>query len=53
MSIKSITDSDFEVLESLAQKYPQRRSALLPMLHYVQSVQGMVSQLEFKLVQKF
>ena len=43
MSIKSITDSDFEVLESLAQKYPQRRSALLPMLHYVQSVQGMVS----------
>ena len=43
MSIKTITDEDIKTLETLAAKYPERRSALLPMLHYVQSIQGMVS----------
>lgn len=43
MSIKIIDEQDIKILESLAAKYPERRSALLPMLHYVQSVQGMVS----------
>jgi NADH-quinone oxidoreductase subunit E len=43
MSIRSFTDEDKNILESLAAKYPERRSALLPMLHYVQSIQGMVS----------
>jgi len=43
MSVKEITAEHIEELEVLAAKYPVRRSALLPMLHYVQSVQGMVS----------
>ena len=43
MSIKTITEEDIKTLETLAAKYPVRRSALLPMLHYVQSIQGMVS----------
>ena len=41
--IAEITDADFKQLDQLAKKYPERRSALLPMLHYVQSVQGQVS----------
>ncbi len=43
MSIRAITEEDIKNLEILAAKYPERRSALLPMLHYVQSIQGMVS----------
>jgi len=43
MSIKTISEEDIKTLETLAAKYPERRSALLPMLHYVQSIQGMVS----------
>jgi len=43
MSVKAITEEDIKTLETLAAKYPERRSALLPMLHYVQSIQGMVS----------
>jgi NADH-quinone oxidoreductase subunit E len=43
MSVKEITEEDIKTLETLAAKYPERRSALLPMLHYVQSIQGMVS----------
>ena len=43
MSIKVISEEDIKTLETLAAKYPERRSALLPMLHYVQAIQGMVS----------
>jgi NADH-quinone oxidoreductase subunit E len=45
MSVKAITEEDIKTLETLAAKYPERRSALLPMLHYVQSIQGMVLDL--------
>jgi NADH-quinone oxidoreductase subunit E len=41
--IAPITETDFKQLDQLAKKYPERRSALLPMLHYVQSVQGQIS----------
>jgi NADH-quinone oxidoreductase subunit E len=41
--IAPITEADIKQLDQLAKKYPERRSALLPMLHYVQSVQGQVS----------
>jgi NADH-quinone oxidoreductase subunit E len=41
--IAPITDEDLKQLDQLAKKYPERRSALLPMLHYVQAVQGQVS----------
>lgn len=41
--IAPITENDFEQLDQLARKYPERRSALLPMLHYLQSVQGQIS----------
>ena len=39
----SIDDKTIEELRALAARYPQPRSALLPMLHLVQSVDGRVS----------
>ncbi len=39
----SITEQTLEELRSLAARYPEPRSALLPMLHLVQSVDGRVS----------
>ena len=43
--LEDIFDADIVAkAENLAARYPQSRSALLPMLHLVQSVQGYVSQ---------
>jgi NADH-quinone oxidoreductase subunit E len=43
--LEDIFDTDIVAkAENLAARYPQSRSALLPMLHLVQSVQGYVSQ---------
>ena len=39
----NITEHTMEELRELASRYPQSRSALLPMLHLVQSVDGRVS----------
>ena len=39
----NITDETIEEMRQLAARYPQARSALLPMLHLVQSVDGRVS----------
>ena len=39
----SIGDTTMDELRSIAARYPQARSALLPMLHLVQSVDGRVS----------
>lgn len=39
----SITETTFGELRQLASRYPQPRSALLPMLHLVQSVDGRIS----------
>lgn len=39
----SLTDSTRRELEELAGRYPQARSALLPMLHLIQSVEGNVT----------
>jgi NADH-quinone oxidoreductase subunit E len=38
-----ITETTLEELRSIAARYPQARSALLPMLHLVQSVEGRVT----------
>ena len=38
-----ITEATLEELRSIAARYPQARSALLPMLHLVQSVEGRVT----------
>src|SRR5215217_3391837 len=38
-----ITEATLEELRSIAERYPQARSALLPMLHLVQSVEGRVT----------
>ncbi|HEX6758102.1 MAG TPA: hypothetical protein VF086_06755, partial [Propionibacteriaceae bacterium] len=35
-----ITEATLEEMRSIAARYPQARSALLPMLHLVQSVEG-------------
>lgn len=39
----NITDETIEEMRSLAARYPEPRSALLPILHLVQSVDGRVS----------
>ena len=38
-----ITEATLEELRLIAERYPQARSALLPMLHLVQSVEGRVT----------
>lgn len=38
-----ITEATMEEMRSIAARYPQARSALLPMLHLVQSVEGRVT----------
>ncbi|MCW3158095.1 NADH-quinone oxidoreductase subunit NuoE [Micropruina sonneratiae] len=39
----AITDATVEEMRQIAARYPQPRSALLPMLHLVQSVEGRIS----------
>ncbi|MEI5676061.1 MULTISPECIES: NADH-quinone oxidoreductase subunit NuoE [Nocardioides] len=39
----AITDETYAELESIAARYPQPRSGLLPMLHLVQSAQGRIT----------
>ena len=43
MTAARITDQTLEELREIAARYPQARSALLPMLHLVQSVAGQVT----------
>jgi NADH-quinone oxidoreductase subunit E len=43
MSASQIADQTLEEMRELAARYPQARSALLPMLHLVQSVEGQVT----------
>jgi len=39
----AIDKADIDQLTAIADRYPVRRSALMPMLHYVQSVDGRIS----------
>jgi NADH-quinone oxidoreductase subunit E len=43
LSETKITEATLEEMRSIAARYPQPRSALLPMLHLVQSVEGRVT----------
>jgi NADH-quinone oxidoreductase subunit E len=43
ISETKITEATLEEMRSIAARYPQARSALLPMLHLVQSVEGRVT----------
>ena len=43
ISETKITETTLEEMRSIAARYPQARSALLPMLHLVQSVEGRVT----------
>jgi NADH-quinone oxidoreductase subunit E len=43
VSETKITEATLEEMRSIAARYPQARSALLPMLHLVQSVEGRVT----------
>jgi len=38
-----LAEADLEALRTIAARYPRSRSAIMPMLHYVQSVDGRVS----------
>ena len=37
------TDEDFQIMDSIIKRYPRARSAIMPLLHYVQSKAGYVT----------
>jgi NADH-quinone oxidoreductase subunit E len=43
MSIEMFSDSDYAVIDSIISRYPRKRSAIMPLLHYVQSKAGYVT----------
>lgn len=48
----AFTDQDFEVMDSIIKRYPRSRSAIMPLLHYVQSREGYVTNDGIELIAK-
>jgi len=48
----SFTDKDLVTMESIIKRYPRSRSAIMPLLHYVQSVAGYVTNDGIELIAK-
>jgi len=48
----SFTDKDFVTMESIIKRYPRSRSAIMPLLHYVQSLAGYVTNEGIELIAK-
>ncbi len=40
----AFSDKDLELMGTIIAKYPRKRSAIMPLLHYVQSVSGYVTE---------
>jgi NADH-quinone oxidoreductase subunit E len=40
---KAYTEEHFEVMNQIIKRYPRSRSAIMPLLHYVQSIEGYVT----------
>ncbi|MTA84594.1 MAG: NADH dehydrogenase subunit E, partial [Actinobacteria bacterium] len=38
------TDEHEKVMDAIIKRYPRSRSAIMPLLHYVQSIDGYVTQ---------
>src|SRR5487761_2542392 len=39
----AFTDQDIQVMDSIIKRYPRSRSAIMPLLHYVQSREGFIT----------
>ena len=48
----SFTDKDLALMESMIKRYPRSRSAIMPLLHYVQSLAGYVTNEGIELIAK-
>jgi NADH-quinone oxidoreductase subunit E len=48
----SFTDKDLAMMESMIKRYPRSRSAIMPLLHYVQSLAGYVTNDGIELIAK-
>lgn len=48
----SFTDKDLVLMESIIKRYPRSRSAIMPLLHYVQSLAGYVTNEGIELIAK-
>ena len=48
----AFTDQNIEVMDSIIKRYPRPRSAIMPLLHYVQSLEGYVTNDGIELIAK-
>ena len=48
----AFTDQNIEVMDSIIKRYPRSRSAIMPLLHYVQSLDGYVTNDGIELIAK-
>jgi len=48
----SFTDKDLVTMDSIIKRYPRSRSAIMPLLHYVQSLAGYVTNEGIELIAK-
>jgi len=46
----AFTDQNIEVMDSIIKRYPRSRSAIMPLLHYVQSLEGYVTNEGIELI---
>ena len=46
------SDEDFQIMDSIIKRYPRPRSAIMPLLHYVQSLAGYVTNEGIELIAK-
>lgn len=48
----AFTEQNIEVMDSIIKRYPRSRSAIMPLLHYVQSLEGYVTNDGIELIAK-
>ena len=46
------SDQDFQIMDSIIKRYPRPRSAIMPLLHYVQSKAGYVTNEGIEVIAK-
>ncbi len=46
----SFTSEQISIMDSIIARYPRKRSAIMPLLHYVQSIDGYVTNEGIELI---
>jgi len=46
------TNDQISIMDSIIARYPRKRSAIMPLLHYVQSIEGYVTNEGIELIGK-